>query len=60
VGALVLGSEVLLGGIPMDDMDLVVSALSRRVTVNPLSPNIPHSYAKHSRRNGLLVPSTSC
>ncbi len=39
VGAIVLGDEVLLGAIPMEDMDLVVMPLERRVVVNPLNPN---------------------
>ncbi len=39
-GALVTGEQVLLGAIPMEDMDLVVSPLSRRVDVNPASPDI--------------------
>lgn len=46
VGAMVMGDEVLLGAIPMEDMDLVVRPLTREVTVNPLSPNIPSSLAK--------------
>lgn len=46
VGALVLGDEVLLGAVPMEDMDLVVSPATRSVTVNPASPNIPSSIAK--------------
>jgi len=40
-GAMVLGNEVLLGAIPMEDMDLVVSPSGRSITVNPASPNIP-------------------
>ncbi len=43
VGALVLGDKVLLGAVPMEGMDLVVSPSRRRVTVNPESPNIPHA-----------------
>lgn len=46
VGAMVMGDEVLLGAIPMEDMDLVVRPLTREVAVNPLSPNIPSSLAK--------------
>lgn len=46
-GALVLG-EVLLGVIPMEDMDLVVNPARQEVTVNPDSPNIPSSTAKPS------------
>lgn len=46
VGALVLGDEVLLGAVPMEDMDLVVSPGRREVTVDPQSPNIPHARVK--------------
>ena len=42
VGALVMGEDVLLGAIPMEDMDLVVNPRRREVTVNPESPNLPH------------------
>jgi clan AA aspartic protease len=49
VGAMVLGDEVLLGAIPMDDMDLIVRPLTREVLVNPASPNIPSSLAKGFR-----------
>ena len=45
-GALVLGDEVLLGAIAMEDMDLVVSPLARKLGPNPLNPNIPHALAK--------------
>ena len=38
-GALVMGDEVLLGAIPMEDMDLVVVPKERRVDVNPENPN---------------------
>jgi hypothetical protein len=40
-GALVLGDEVLMGAIPMEDMDLVVSPLHGTITVNPQNPLIP-------------------
>jgi hypothetical protein len=46
VGALVLGDEVLLGSMPMEDMDLVISPSRREVTVDPASPNIPHTRVK--------------
>jgi clan AA aspartic protease len=42
-GALVLGNEVLLGAIPMEDMDLIVIPRTRTVDVNPTSPNIATS-----------------
>ena len=45
-GALVLGDEVLLGAVPMEDMDLVVSPATRTITVNPDSPNIATSTVK--------------
>jgi clan AA aspartic protease len=45
-GALVLGNEVLLGAIPMEDMDLVVDPARQRIMPNPTSPNIPQSTAK--------------
>lgn len=46
VGALVLGDEVLLGAVPMEDMDLVVHPGRREITVDPASPNMPHARVK--------------
>lgn len=46
VGALVLGDSVLLGAIPMEDMDLVIHPLGRMVTVNPKSPDTPSAIVK--------------
>ncbi|MBI1883211.1 MAG: clan AA aspartic protease [Chlamydiae bacterium] len=46
VGALVLGDEVLLGAVPMDDMDLIISPAHRKLVVNPESPNFPHALVK--------------
>lgn len=46
VGAMVLGDEVLLGEIPMEDMDLVVRPMSREILIDPASPNIARSLAK--------------
>jgi clan AA aspartic protease len=45
-GALVMGDQVLLGAIPMEDMDLVIIPSSRALVVNPNSPNIATSIAK--------------
>ena len=45
-GAMVLGNEVLLGAIPMEDMDLVLRPQLQSIAVNPESPNIPVSLAK--------------
>jgi clan AA aspartic protease len=46
LGALVLGDEVLLGAIPMEEMDLVVNPRDRTVDVNPASPNIATGIVK--------------
>ncbi|HAI75837.1 MAG TPA: clan AA aspartic protease [Microscillaceae bacterium] len=45
-GALVLGDEVLLGVIPMEDMDLVLVPSLRKVAVNPDNPNLAVSVVK--------------
>lgn len=45
-GALVLGDSVLLGAVPLEDMDLVVNPRLQTVTVNPESPNIPTAIVK--------------
>jgi clan AA aspartic protease len=44
-GALVMGNEVLLGAIPMEDMDLIVHPLRQSLIPNPENPNIPGSMA---------------
>ena len=46
VGALVMGAQVLLGAIPMEDMDLVILPKDRRLDINPDNPNIASSIAK--------------
>jgi hypothetical protein len=46
LGDQVLGDEVLLGAIPMEDMDLVLQPQLQQLTVNPASPNLPTSLAK--------------
>ena len=45
-GALVIGDSVLMGAVPMEDMDLVASPSGRTITVNPKSPNIPSALVK--------------
>jgi clan AA aspartic protease len=45
-GALVLGDQVLLGAIPMEDMDLIVVPRDRAVMINPQSPNVATSIVK--------------
>ena len=49
VGALVIGDEVLLGSVPMEDMDLVVNPGRRELTVDPASPNVPHARVKSAK-----------
>lgn len=49
VGAVVLGDEVLLGAVPMEDMDLVVIPSSRKLAVNPLNPNFAAGIVKGFR-----------
>jgi clan AA aspartic protease len=48
-GAMVLGTDVLLGAIPMEDLDLVVVPGTRQVIPNPANPNIAASIAKGMR-----------
>ena len=45
-GALVMGDQVLIGAIPMEDMDLIIVPKTRTLDVNPNSPNIGSSIAK--------------
>ncbi len=45
-GALVLGDSVLMGAVPMEDMDLVINPSMQKVCVNPKSPNIPSALVK--------------
>ena len=45
-GALVMGDQILLGSIPMEDMDLVIIPKKRILDVNPDSPNVATSIAK--------------
>ena len=45
-GALVMGDQVLLGAIPMEDMDLVIIPKTRMLDVNPESPDIASTIVK--------------
>jgi len=45
-GAMVIGDEVLLGSIPMEDMDLVLQPQLQQLSVDPENPNLPLSVAK--------------
>ena len=46
VGALVMGDDVLLGAVPMEDMDLTVHPNRQQLEPDPRSPNIPHALVK--------------
>lgn len=43
-----LGDSVLLGAIPLEDMDLIVNPRLQTITVNPEIPNIPAALVKNS------------
>ena len=45
-GALVMGDEVLLGSVQMEDMDVMLFPRERKLDVNPSSPNFPHMIVK--------------
>ena len=45
-GAVVLGDEVLLGAIPMEDMDLIIIPRTWTVDINPLNPNFASGLVK--------------
>ncbi len=47
-GAVVLGDEVLIGAIPMEDMDLVIVPRTRTLDVNPASPDVARSILKQT------------
>lgn len=44
-GAMVMGDQVLLGAVPMEDMDVVVHPRTQRVVPNPENPNIAGAMA---------------
>lgn len=45
-GALVIGRSVLMGAVPMEDMDLVISPSGQTITVNPKNPDMPSAVVK--------------
>jgi clan AA aspartic protease len=59
-GAIVLGDQVLLGAIPMEDMDLVVIPRTRTLDVNPDSPNVGSSIVKQVALCDVRVRRTLC
>ena len=52
VGAVVMGDRVVVGAIPMDDMDLVVIPGTRELDVNPRSPDFARTIATTARAAG--------
>jgi clan AA aspartic protease len=54
-GALVMGDQVLVGAIPMEDMDLVVIPKTRLLDVNPNSPNVASTIVKLLRNRDVLI-----
>src|ERR1041385_2410304 len=57
-GALVMGDQVLLGAIPMEDMDLINIPKTRTLDINPDSPNFASSFAKQRRTKPKHSPAT--
>jgi hypothetical protein len=51
-GAMVMGNEVLLGAIPLEDLDLHVDPRRGRLMPNPESPDRPMSMAMGVRAMG--------
>lgn len=45
-GGVVMGDQVLLGAIPMEDMDLVIHPKTKTLDGNPENPNVASSVAK--------------
>jgi clan AA aspartic protease len=49
VGALVVGDQVLLGAIAMEDMDLVMTPKTYELDINPASPDVARSIRAKAR-----------
>ena len=47
-GAIVIGDQVLVGAIPMEELDLVIIPRTRTLDVNPASPDMPSSFVKQN------------
>jgi clan AA aspartic protease len=47
-GAIVIGDQVLVGAIPMEELDLVVIPRTRELDVNPASPDRASSIVKQT------------
>jgi hypothetical protein len=46
LGDMILGDEVLLRAIPMEDLDVKIHPASQSLKINPDSPNMAMSQAK--------------
>ena len=55
-GALVMCDQVLLGAIPMEDMDLVIIPKTRTLDINPDNPDFASSIAKRGSRKSRHLP----
>ena len=54
-GAIVLGDQVLVGAIPMEELDLVVIPRTRELDVNPASPDRASSIVKQDQGDYSLI-----
>jgi hypothetical protein len=45
LGAVVMGNQVIVGAIAMEDMDLVILPLTRELEINPRSPHVARTIA---------------
>ena len=56
-GAIVLGDDVLVGAIPMEELDLVVIPRTRMLDVNPASPDRASSIVKQTEADYSVLSS---
>ena len=59
VGAMVIGDEVLLGAIPLEDLDLIVRPVTQDVVVNPRARASPRPWRRWSTRQPGDAPTPS-
>src|SRR5574340_335378 len=52
-GAIIMGDRVLLGAVPMEQMDVVVDPRGLRLIPNPENPNVPGSLALRAADDAL-------
>ena len=56
-GAIVIGDQVLVGAIPMEELDLVVVPRTRTLDVNPASPDKASSIVKQNEADYSVLSS---